>query len=59
MVGVTASPTPFPDERLAIVPANEASWEDLLAIFGTRDAGLRLYQRRGGSRSGRARHTPS
>lgn len=28
---------PIPDERLTIVPANEASWGDLVAIFGTTD----------------------
>ncbi len=28
---------PFRDEQLTIVPANEASWEDLVAIFGTAD----------------------
>jgi GNAT superfamily N-acetyltransferase len=28
---------PIPDDRLAIVPANEASCEDLAAIFGTAD----------------------
>lgn len=27
----------FADEQLRIVPANEASWDDLLAIFGTAD----------------------
>jgi hypothetical protein len=28
---------PIPAERLAVVPANEASWDDLAAIFGTID----------------------
>ena len=28
---------PVRDEQLAIVPANEASWDDLVAIFGTAD----------------------
>jgi GNAT superfamily N-acetyltransferase len=32
-------------EQLRIVPANEASWDDLLAIFGTADAGHCLCQR--------------
>jgi hypothetical protein len=37
---------PIPDERLTIVPANEASWDDLAAIFGTTDyAGLCQCQR--------------
>ncbi|MEV0634420.1 GNAT family N-acetyltransferase [Streptomyces sp. NPDC050619] len=38
----TAAPGPVPDgpippDRLTIVPANEASWDDLRAIFGTTD----------------------
>jgi GNAT superfamily N-acetyltransferase len=36
---------PIPDERLTIVPANEASWDDLVAIFGTTDAGHCQCQR--------------
>lgn len=28
---------PIPADRLTIVPANEASWEDLQAVFGTAD----------------------
>ena len=28
---------PIPAEKLSIVPANEASWDDLVAIFGTAD----------------------
>jgi len=36
---------PIPDERLTIVPANEASWDDLGAIFGTTDAGHCQCQR--------------
>ena len=28
---------PIPAERLTVVPANEASWDDLAAIFGTTD----------------------
>jgi GNAT superfamily N-acetyltransferase len=33
------------DEQLTIVPANEASWDDLSAIFGTSDAGHCQCQR--------------
>lgn len=33
----TPSAAPIPAESLRIVPANEASWDDLLAIFGTTD----------------------
>jgi GNAT superfamily N-acetyltransferase len=29
--------TPIPPERLTIIPANEASWDDIAAIFGTTD----------------------
>ncbi|HKE53066.1 MAG TPA: GNAT family N-acetyltransferase, partial [Actinomycetes bacterium] len=29
--------TPIPAEKLTIVPANEASWDDLTTIFGTAD----------------------
>ncbi len=36
---------PIPAERLTIVPANEASWDDLAAIFGTTDAGHCQCQR--------------
>jgi GNAT superfamily N-acetyltransferase len=31
---VTAADGPVPVERLTVVPANEASWDDLAAIFG-------------------------
>jgi GNAT superfamily N-acetyltransferase len=31
--------TPILAEQLTIVPANEAPWDDLVAIFGTSDAG--------------------
>jgi hypothetical protein len=34
---MTAGPAPIPAELLAVVPANEASWDDLVAIFGTTD----------------------
>jgi GNAT superfamily N-acetyltransferase len=33
------------ERRLRVVPANEASWEDLAAVFGTTDAGHCLCQR--------------
>jgi GNAT superfamily N-acetyltransferase len=36
---------PVSDEQLTIVPANEASWEDLRAIFGARDPGRCWCQR--------------
>jgi len=36
---------PISPEQLTIVPANEASWDDLAAIFGTTDAGQCQCQR--------------
>ncbi|MEP6527649.1 MAG: hypothetical protein ABJA86_10835 [Nocardioidaceae bacterium] len=36
---------PFTDEQVRIVPANEAPWDDLAAIFGTTDAGQCQCQR--------------
>jgi GNAT superfamily N-acetyltransferase len=36
---------PIQAESLIIVPANEASWDDLVAIFGTTDAGRCQCQR--------------
>jgi GNAT superfamily N-acetyltransferase len=36
---------PISAEQLSIVPANEASWDDLTAIFGSTDAGLCQCQR--------------
>ena len=42
---MTAVQAPIPTERLTIVPANEASWDDLVAIFGTADAGRCQCQR--------------
>ncbi|WP_188190334.1 GNAT family N-acetyltransferase [Nonomuraea sp. SYSU D8015] len=36
---------PIPEDDVTVVPANEASWEDLVAIFGTRDAGRCMCQR--------------
>lgn len=43
MVGV---PTPIDDDRLSIVPANEASWEDLQTVFGTADYAARCQCQR-------------
>jgi GNAT superfamily N-acetyltransferase len=37
----TVRPTPVRDEQLTVVPANEASWEDLRDIFGTADYAAR------------------
>ncbi|MCW6009272.1 GNAT family N-acetyltransferase [Micromonospora sp. CPCC 205371] len=37
--------TPIPADRLRIVPANEASWDDLATIFGSTDAGHCQCQR--------------
>lgn len=34
---MTAMEAPIPAELLTIVPANEASWDDLTVIFGTTD----------------------
>jgi GNAT superfamily N-acetyltransferase len=43
---VTRAPTPITVDRLSVVPANEASWEDVEAVFGTADyAGLCRCQR--------------
>ena len=36
---------PIPDDALTVVPANEASWEDITAVFGTGDAGKCACQR--------------
>lgn len=36
---------PFGEEQVRIVPANEASWDDLTAIFGTSDPGRCRCQR--------------
>jgi GNAT superfamily N-acetyltransferase len=35
----TTAAAPIEAEQLTIVPANEASWDDLAAIFGSTDAG--------------------
>jgi GNAT superfamily N-acetyltransferase len=40
-----ATQAPIAAEQLAIVPASEASWDDLRAIFGTTDAGRCQCQR--------------
>jgi GNAT superfamily N-acetyltransferase len=43
---MSAAGAPIPADQLRIVPANEASWEDVTAIFGTADyAGLCYCQR--------------
>lgn len=42
---MTAMEAPIPAEQLMIVPANEASWDDLAAIFGTTDPGQCQCQR--------------
>jgi len=42
---MTDMETPIPAEQLMIVPANDASWEDLTEIFGTTDAGQCQCQR--------------
>ncbi|MEV0734311.1 GNAT family N-acetyltransferase [Polymorphospora sp. NPDC050346] len=36
---------PVPADRLTVVPANEAAWDDLVAIFGSADAGRCQCQR--------------
>lgn len=33
----TATRDPIPPARLGIIPANQASWADLPAVFGTAD----------------------
>lgn len=42
---MTAVEAPIPPEQLVIVPANDASWDDLVAIFGTTDPGQCQCQR--------------
>jgi GNAT superfamily N-acetyltransferase len=37
--------SPISDRQLGIVPADQASWDDLAAIFGTADAGHCMCQR--------------
>lgn len=41
----TAHPAPIPADKLTIVPANEASWADIKAVFSASDAGRCLCQR--------------
>lgn len=41
-----ADPTPITDDELRIVPANEATFEDLIAIFGTADYSGRCHCQR-------------
>ncbi len=41
----TSGPSPIRDEQVTVVPANEASWADLVAIFGAGDAGRCQCQR--------------
>jgi len=43
---MTPVPTPIPAEQLTIVPANEASWDDLRAVFGTADYAARCLCQR-------------
>jgi len=38
---MTAVPAPITAEQVTIVPANEASWDDLVAVFGTADYACR------------------
>ena len=38
-------PPPFRTEELTVVPANEATWNDLALVFGTSDAGRCRCQR--------------
>jgi GNAT superfamily N-acetyltransferase len=40
------APAPIAAEQLTIVPANEATWEDLAAIFGTADYPSRCHCQR-------------
>lgn len=42
----TAKNEPIPAVKLTIVPANEASWDDLLAVFGTADYPSRCHCQR-------------
>jgi GNAT superfamily N-acetyltransferase len=42
---MTAMKEPIAPEKLTVVPANEASWDDLVAIFGTSDPGQCQCQR--------------
>jgi GNAT superfamily N-acetyltransferase len=42
---VRPKPAPIQAEQLTVVPANQASWGDLVAIFGSTDAGQCQCQR--------------
>jgi len=42
---MTVNDAPIPVDRLTVVPASEASWDDLAAIFGTTNAGQCQCQR--------------
>lgn len=42
---MSGTDAPIPAEKVVIVPANQASWDDLVAIFGTADAGHCQCQR--------------
>lgn len=42
---MTAEPTAFAEERIRIVPANQASWADLREVFGAADPNLCKCQR--------------
>jgi GNAT superfamily N-acetyltransferase len=44
-VMMTGMQAPLPTAQVTIVPANEASWDDIAAIFGTTDAGHCQCQR--------------
>src|SRR3954451_11791137 len=43
---VTIARTTPEDAAISVVPANAAAWEDIAAIFGTRDMGQRCWCRR-------------
>src|ERR671930_657386 len=43
---MTPAEAPITDDQLRIVPANEASFEDLLAVFGTADYSGRCHCQR-------------
>jgi len=43
---MTKHRAPITDDQLRIVPANEASWDDLIAVFGTADYSGRCHCQR-------------
>ena len=43
---MTKHRAPITDDQLRIVPANEASWDDLMAVFGTADYSGRCHCQR-------------